>query len=317
MNSSTVLHTAPASSATGITIAPSRPRLGADGAGMLLGLVGVAMFSLTLPFTRMAVAGLDPAFVALGRAVVAALLAAAWLLWRRAALPPRSALLPLAMVALGCVIGFPWLTSIALRTLPASHGAVLVGILPLATAVLSTLRGNEKPSAGFWITALAGSAIVATFALRQSGGSFHLADLLMFAAVLLGALGYAEGGRLSKTLGGEQVISWALLLALPLVLPLLLWLWPERAQLAQAPASAWLGFAYISLFSMFIGFMFWYRGMARGGVARVGQVQLLQPFLTLVGAWLLLGEPLAPANAVFALAVIVMVAVGRRMQIRT
>ena len=295
---------------------PTAPGLSDENAGMLLGLVGVAMFSLTLPFTRMAVAGLDPAFVALGRAAVAALLAGAWLLFKRAALPPRTALAPLAMVALGCVIGFPWLTSIALRTLPASHGAVLVGILPLATAAVSALRGNEKPSIGFWLTAIAGSAIVIGFALRQSGGTFHPADLLMLAAVGLGALGYAEGGRISKSLGGEQVISWALLLSAPVVLPLLLWLWPDSEQLAAAGPRAWLGFTYISVISMFIGFFFWYRGMARGGIARVGQVQLLQPFLTLGGAWLLLGEPLEAANAVFVLAVIAVVAIGRRMQIR-
>jgi drug/metabolite transporter (DMT)-like permease len=285
--------------------------------GMLLGLVGVAIFSLTLPFTRMAVAGLDPAFVALGRALVAAVLGAAWLRWNRAPLPPRSALLPLAMVSLGCVIGFPWLTSMALRTLPASHGAILVGILPLATAVFSALRGNEKPSTGFWAMALLGTGLVIGFALRHSGGSFHLADLLMFAAVVLGALGYAEGGRLARTMGGQQVISWALVLSVPLVAPLVLWLcWPQLGAFAQAGAGAWLGFAYVSVFSMFIGFFFWYRGMAVGGIARVGQVQLVQPFLTLVGAALLLGEPLELSNFVFAFAVIAVVAAGRKMQVR-
>jgi drug/metabolite transporter (DMT)-like permease len=285
--------------------------------GMLLGLAGVAIFSLTLPFTRMAVAGLDPAFVALGRALVAAVLGAIWLRWNRAPLPPRSALLPLAMVSLGCVIGFPWLTSIALRTLPASHGAVLVGILPLATAVFSALRGNEQPSPGFWAMALLGTGLVIGFALRQSGGSFHMADLLMFAAVVLGALGYAEGGRLARTLGGQQVISWALVLSAPLVAPLVLWLcWPRLDTLADAGAGAWIGFAYVSVFSMFIGFFFWYRGMAVGGIARVGQVQLVQPFLTLVGAALLLGEPLELSNFAFAFAVIAVVAAGRKMQVR-
>jgi drug/metabolite transporter (DMT)-like permease len=275
------------------------------------------MFSLTLPFTRMAVADLDPGFVALGRALVAALLGAIWLRWQRAALPPRSALLPLALVALGCVIGFPWLTSIALRTVPASHGAVLVGILPLATAVLSALRGNEKPSAGFWVMALLGSIIVIGFALRQSGGSFHPADLLMFGAVALGALGYAEGGRLARTMGGERVICWALVLSAPLLAPLVLWLsWPRLGMLAKAGAPAWIGFGYVSVFSMFIGFFFWYRGMARGGVARVGQVQLVQPFLTLAGATLLLGEPFETGNLVFAGAVIAVVAAGRNMQVR-
>ena len=296
---------------------PTATALSDETAGMLLGLVGVAMFSLTLPFTRMAVADLDPAFVALGRALVAALLAAVWLRWNRTPLPPKSALLPLALVSLGCVIGFPWLTSIALRTLPASHGAVLVGILPLATAVFSALRGNEKPSAGFWAMALLGSAIVIGFALRQSGGSFQTADLLMFGAVALGALGYAEGGRLARTLGGQQVISWALVLSAPLLLPLVLWLsWPHLDAIGHAGVRAWLGFAYVSAFSMFIGFFFWYRGMARGGIARVGQVQLVQPVLTLAGAALLLGEPLGWANLAFACAVIAVVAAGRRMQVR-
>jgi drug/metabolite transporter (DMT)-like permease len=297
--------------------ASATARLSNETKGMLLGLVGVAIFSLTLPFTRLAVAAFEPAFVALGRALVAAALAGAWLWWQRAPLPPRSALLPLAMVAGGCVVGFPWLTSIAMQTLPASHGAVLVGILPLATALFSALRGNEKPSAGFWVTAVAGSALVVGFALRQSGGAFHLADLAMFVAVVLGALGYSEGGRLSQSMGGQQVISWALVLSAPLLLPLVLWLsWSQGAAIAAAGASAWIGFAYVSVFSMFIGFFFWYRGMVLGGVARVGQTQLVQPFLTLLGAAALLGETLEWSTALFALAVIAVVAAGRKMQIK-
>jgi drug/metabolite transporter (DMT)-like permease len=296
---------------------PARRTLPGETRGMLLGLVGVAMFSLTFPFTRMAVAELDPAFVALGRALVAAALGAIWLRWHRVALPPRSALLPLALVSIGCVIGFPWLSSLALRTLPASHGAVLVGILPLATALFSALRGNETPSTGFWVMALLGSSLVVAFALRQSGGSFHSAHLLMFGAVALGAIGYAEGGRLSQTIGGQAVICWALVLSAPLLAPLVLWLsWPHLDAIAAAGARAWLGFAYVSVFSMFIGFFFWYRGMATGGIARVGQVQLVQPFLTLVGAAMLLGEPLALSNFVFALAVIAVVALGRKMGVR-
>ena len=286
-------------------------------AGMLLGLVGVAIFGLTFPATRLAVADLPPEFVALGRAVAAAILAAAWLLWKRLPLPPRTALLPLAGVSAGCIIGFPWLTSIALQTLPASHGAVLVGILPLATAAFSALRGNEKPSPGFWLMALAGSALVIGFALHQSGGSFHRADALMLAAVMLAAIGYTEGARLSQTMGGQQVISWALVLSVPLVAPLLVVMaWPHAEQIAQAGVKAWLGFAYVAAFSMYIGFFFWYGGMARGGIARVGQVQLVQPFITLAGAWLILGEPLAPSNFVFAGAVIAVVAAGRKMQVK-
>ena len=302
-----------ASSASGAT---QLSGMSAETRGMLLGLAAVAIFSLTLPFTRMAVAAFEPSFVALGRALVAAVLAGAWLAWQRAPLPPRSALPQLAIVSLGCVIGFPWLTSIAMRTLPAAHGAVLVGILPLATAMFSALRGFEKPSLGFWLTALLGSSLVIGYALRQSGGSLHAADLAIFAAVLLAAWGYAEGGRLSRTLGGQQVISWALLLSVPLVLPVVLWhSWGRWDALLHAGASAWTGFAYVSVFSMFIGFFFWYRGMALGGVARVGQVQLLQPFLSMLGAALVLGESIDFSNILFALAVISVVAMGRKMQI--
>jgi len=292
--------------------------------GMLLGLIGVAIFSLTLPFTRLAVggeAGLSPVFVALGRALVAAVLAGGWLYWKRAPLPPRSALPALAMVAAGCVIGFPWLTSIAMRNLPAAHGAVLVGILPLATAVFAALLGGEKPSAGFWTMAILGSLLVAGFALRQSGGSLHLADLAaqlaMLLAVVLAAMGYAAGGRLSQTLGGQQTICWALVLAAPLLLPVVGWLcWEQAAQIVHAGAAAWTGFAYVSVFSMFIGFFFWYRGMALGGVARVGQVQLVQPFLTLLGATVVLGEALEWPTVIFAIAVIAVVGTGRKMQVK-
>jgi drug/metabolite transporter (DMT)-like permease len=290
-----------------------------DAKGLLFGLVGVAIFSLTLPFTRMAVAELDPTFVALGRALVAALLAGLWLRFQRVALPPRASWLPLALVACGCVIGFPWLTSMAMQTLPAAHGAVLVGILPLATALFATLRGHEKPSKGFWVAAVAGSALVIVFALRQSGGTLQIADFLMLAAVMLGAIGYAEGGRLAKTMGGLAVISWALVLSAPLLLPLLLahfWLHGWSHDIADAGPGAWIGFAYVSVFSMFIGFIFWYRGMALGGVARVGQMQLLQPFLTLLGAAALLGEALESQTMLFALAVMFVVAFGRKMAVR-
>ncbi|ATD60629.1 EamA family transporter [Janthinobacterium svalbardensis] len=291
------------------------PRFSDDRKGLLLGLIAVALFSLTLPFTRMAVAELDPTFVALGRALVAACLAGLWLWQQRAPMPRREQWLPLALVSLGCVLGFPWLTSIAMRSLPASHGAVLVGILPLATAVFAVLRGKERPSPAFWLMALLGTALVVAFALRQGGGSFHLADWLIFAAVLLAALGYAEGGRLAQAMPGQHVISWALLLAVPFVLPVVLWnAWPQRALMAQASGAAWLGFAYISVFSMFIGFFFWYRGMALGGVARVGQTQLLQPFLTLLGAAVLLHEPLTGESLLFAGAVIAVVAIGRKLK---
>jgi drug/metabolite transporter (DMT)-like permease len=282
--------------------------------GMLLGLLGVAMFSLTMPFTRMAVAELDPVFVALGRALGAALLAAAWLAWRRAPLPSRSALLPLTLVAGGCIVGFPLLTSIALQSLPASHGALLVGVLPLVTALYAALRGFERPSRGFWIMALLGSSMVLAFALIQGGGQLLPADLLVFGAVVAAAVGYAEGGRLSRSLGGPETICWALLLAAPAMLAAMVW--HGVPELGGVGAGSWLGFAYVTTISMFVGFFFWYRGLALGGVARVGQVQLLQPFMSLVGAALLLGEALTLSNCAFALAVAAVVFAGRRMAVR-
>nr|AIA14838.1 EamA-like transporter family [uncultured bacterium] len=282
--------------------------------GMWLGLTGVAIFSLTLPFTKMAVAELNPVLVALGRAVVAAIGSAILLWWIGAPRPTRSQTRALLVTALGVVVGFPVFASVAMRYVPASHGAVVIGILPLATALFGALRFGERPSAGFWLAALVGSGIVIGFALWQGGGEFHAADLALFAAVVAAAMGYAEGARLSQTMGGQQVISWALVLSMPLLLPLTIWLgWKYGV---SASPRAWIGFGYVSLFSMFIGFFFWYKGLALGGIARVGQVQLLQPFLTLVGAALILGETLDMRNVLFALAVIAVVAIGRRMTIK-
>ncbi|MES2102843.1 MAG: DMT family transporter [Pseudomonadota bacterium] len=285
-----------------------------EATGMWLGAIGVAIFSLTLPFTRMAVAELNPVFVALGRAVVAASISAVLLYRLRATFPDKAQLKALAITALGVVVGFPVFSSIAMQYVPASHGAIVLGILPLATALFAALRFHERPSAGFWIMALLGSGLVIAFALQQGSGSFHLADLALFAAVIAAAMGYAEGGRLSQSMGGQQVICWALVLAMPVLLPVTIWLgWHYGV---QASPRAWLGFTYVSLFSMFIGFFFWYKGLAMGGIARVGQVQLIQPFLTLLGATVILGESLSANNIAFALAVIAVVAIGRRMNIK-
>jgi drug/metabolite transporter (DMT)-like permease len=282
--------------------------------GMLLGTIGVAIFSLTLPFTRLAVAELHPVFIALGRAVVAAVCAGGLLWWTRAPLPTLRQWRALAITSLGCVVGFPVFSSIAMRTVPASHGAIVIGILPLATALFGALRFGERPSRGFWLAALIGSGIVVGFALQQGGGTLQLADLALFAAVISAAMGYAEGGRLSQDMGGQQVISWALVLSMPILLPVSAW-YGWRYGVA-ASAQTWMAFGYVSLFSMFIGFFFWYKGLALGGIARVGQVQLLQPFLTIIGAMVILGESLQASTLVFALAIIAVVAVGRRMGIR-
>ncbi len=302
---------------TGQHAAPTTSQSG----GMLLGFIGVAVFSQTLPFTRMAVAELDATFVALARAVIAAMLALALLAWRGALAPdqrPRGGQWPrLAVTALGVVVGFPLFSSLAMREVPASHGAIVIGLLPLATAVFAAWFGRERPSMGFWLSALAGSALVVGFAVWQGAGGLQHADWYLFAAVVAGALGYAEGGKLSRELGGLETISWALVVSMPVLLPVVLWL-AVAGQSAIAAASwrAWLGMGYVSVFSMFIGFLFWYAGLAKGGVARVGQIQLLQPFLTLAGGALILAEPLDAPTIAFAVAVIAVVALGRRAAVR-
>ncbi|MFZ6656608.1 DMT family transporter [Undibacterium sp. TJN19] len=285
-----------------------------DSEGMFLGMVGVAIFSLTLPFTRMAVAELNPVFVAFGRAVVAAACTAILLWATRASWPDRAQIRSLLLTAGGVVIGFPVFSSVAMAYVPASHGAIVLGILPLATAIFGAMRSHERPSTGFWLMAMLGSALVILFALMQGGGSFQWADLALLMAVIAGAMGYAEGGQLAQSMGGQQVISWALVLSMPLLLPVTVWLgWHYGV---QASPRAWLGFAYVSVFSMFIGFFFWYKALALGGIARVGQVQLLQPFLSLLGAALIMGEALNGTEIFFALAVIAVVGLGRRMNIQ-
>lgn len=282
--------------------------------GMWLGAIGVAIFSLTLPFTRLAVAELNPVFIALGRAVVAAVGSLILLWWIEAPRPTAAQWKALAITSLGVVVGFPVLSSIAMRSVPASHGAIVVGILPLATAMFGALRFGERPSLGFWIAALVGSGIVVGFALWQGDGALQMADLALFGAVIAAGMGYAEGGRLSQTMGGQEVISWALILSMPILLPLTIWLgWHYGV---SASPQAWMAFGYVSIFSMFIGFFFWYKGLALGGIARVGQVQLLQPILSLAGAALILGETLQASNILFALAIIAVVAVGRRTTIK-
>lgn len=301
------------------------------GGGLLSGLLGVAIFAATLPMTRLAVADLDPVFVAAGRAALAGLLAAAYLGWVRAVRPTRRQWRLLAEIAVGVVVGFPLFSSIAMRSLPASQGAIITGLIPIGTAVAAFLFARERPSPGFWLCALAGSALVVAHAAGQDGGP-HGGDLAMVAAVALAALGYSRGGALAREMDGMQVISWALVLTLPLSVAvsaaaLIGGSWPGTGWavvgatggrgLADVSPTAWAGFLYVSVGSMWVGFLFWYRGMARGGVARVGQMQLLQPFLTVLLAAPIAGEPIAPRTIGFALAVVGVVALGRRMQVAT
>ena len=282
--------------------------------GFWLGLLGVVIFSGTFPATRLAVATLDPVFIACGRAVAAALLAACLLAVVRRPLPRGRQWRQLAVIAGGVVFGFPLLASWAMRHVPSSHGAVLAGILPLATALMGALRAGDRPSAGFWLAAAAGSALVVGFALWQGGGTLHLADLALLGAVAAAAIGYAEGAQLTHDLGGWETISWTLLLALPLS-AVLAWL-HAPADWSAVPAAAWTAFAYLAIMSQYVGFFAWYKGLALGGVARVSQTQLLQPFFTLVLAALFIGESLTVATIVFACAVVATVAIGRAMPVR-
>jgi drug/metabolite transporter (DMT)-like permease len=255
------------------------------------GLLGVIIFSGSLPATRVAVGDFSPLFLTSARAVIAAFLAAAFLIVLRQARPGRRDLGSLAVVALGVVVGFPLLTALALQHITSAHSIVFIGLLPLATAIFGVLRGGERPKPMFWLFSGLGAATVAGFALFNSDAGSLMGDLLMVAAILLCGLGYAEGAALSRRLGGWQVISWALLLALPMMAALALITIPGSWSAIGGPA--WLGLAYVSIFSMLVGFVFWYRGLALGGIAGVGQLQLLQPFLGLALAGLLLHEPVA------------------------
>ncbi len=284
--------------------------------GLALGGLGVLLFAMTLPMTRLAVGDqahpqLDPAFVTAGRAAVAGLLSLAWLAWQRAAPPPRRHWRMLACSALGTVLGFPLFLALALRQVPAMHAAVVTGVLPLATAVVAALALRQRPSAAFWACAVAGCALVLAFAAWQGGGRWSAGDGWLLLAVLSAAGGYVAGAQVSGVLPASQVICWVLVGSLPFTLPLALWLRPT----APVLASAWLGFAYVSVVSMWLGFFAWYRGLALGGVVRVSQVQLLQPFLALLLAVPVLGEALDGVTLLFTLAVVGVVMLGRRLPV--
>jgi len=283
---------------------------------MLLGLVAVAMFAMTLPMTRLAVAELDPVWLAFARAEGAALLAAIALIVTRSRPPARKHWPALAATAGGVVVGFPLFSSIAMRHTDASHGAVITGLMPLATALIATRLAGERPSRGFWLAAIAGSLLVCGFALREGAGRLGAGDLAMLAAVATGAAGYAWGGRLARELGGWQTIAWALVFSAPVLAPPTLWL-TLRADFSTAGLAAWSGFAWVTVFSQFVGFFFWYGGMAIGGVARVSQVQLLQLFMTLFFAALIdTAKPADSATWVFGSALVFLLWVQRKTSAR-
>ena len=290
------------------------PTRGDEVRGLWFGLLGVVVFAMTLPMTRLAVGAdtdpqLPPLFVVAGRAALAGLLSVAYLwvtgaprpLWRQAT--------SFAVCAGGTVVGFPLFLGLALRQVDAMHAAVVTGVMPLGTALVAALSFRQRPSPGFWICAALGCALVLGFAAHQGHGSLGAADGLLLLAVASASIGYVAGARLSMQMKPEQVICWVLALSLPLTLPVMLATWPAH----PARAAAWGGFAYVTLFSMWLGFFAWYRGLAIGGAVRVSQVQLVQPFLSLLFAVPVLGERLEATTLLFSLAVIATVFVGKSM----
>jgi drug/metabolite transporter (DMT)-like permease len=278
--------------------------------GWLNGLIGVIIFSGSLPATRIAVLEFSPVFLTVARASIAGLLALALLLAFKERRPSRQQLMPLVIVALGVVLGFPLLTALALQYVTSAHSIVFVGLLPLATAVFAVLRGGERPRPVFWLFSLLGSGLVVGFAIAQGVSASATGDILMLLAILACGLGYAEGAKLSRSLGGWQVICWALVVSLP-VMAVLTWLMAPPT-LTGISLPAWLSLGYVSLFSMLIGFVFWYRGLAQGGIAAVGQLQLLQPFFGLTLAATLLHEQVSSAMIGVTVAVILCVAGAKK-----
>lgn len=279
--------------------------------GWMLGLAGVLAFSLSLPMTRLAVDGFPPGFVAVFRMAGAGVLALAWVLAANLPRPRRDELGLLALSSFGVVFGFPLFSTLAMAVLEASHGAIVNGLLPFATAVAAAIGFGERQPRRFWIWAGIGSLLVLAFATRGASLTPSAGDAAMLAAVLTCAVGYAAGGKLSQRLGGVATIAWSLVLALPLSLPAALLLTPDL-EWASVPGSAWLGLAYVTLIAQFFAFFAWYNGLAWGGIARVGQLQLLQIFMTLAACDWLFGETVAPSAWLFAAAVVATIVLGRR-----
>jgi drug/metabolite transporter (DMT)-like permease len=289
--------------------------------GLWLGLLGVVLFAATLPMTKLATGSaelpaLSPAFVTFGRAGVAGLLSVVYLFATRSPLPQGRQWGALAFTACCIVVGFPLFLAYGLRHVESVHASVVIGILPLVTAVVASVWLRQRPSAGFWICAVAGSALVALFVVLRSGAagsSAQWADIFLLLATVSAAFGYVSGGQLTNQLGAERVICWVLVISLPVTLPAMWLNWPGQA----VANSAWAGFAYVAVFSMWIGFFAWYRGLALGGTVRVSQVQLVQPYLSMVFSVPLLGESHDLLTVGFALAVIATVFIGKKMPVAT
>lgn len=282
--------------------------------GFVLGFIGVAIFAGSLPATRLAVAALDPWFVTAARAGLAGLCALVLLIVMRRPFPPKDALARIAIIILGVVFGFPYFTAIAMQTVPAAHGGVVLGVLPLVTAAAAVVMTGERPGIGFWIAALLGAMLVTAFALRHGGGDgISAGDFQLLLAIMSGGIAYTASGSLARTMPGWEVISWALVFSLP-VSGLASWaLFPDNP--AAVPADAWLGLLYSAVMAQWMGFFFWNAGLAMGGISRVSQVQLVQPFVTVGLAATVNRETIDLTTIAFALAVVAVVGIGTRMRV--
>jgi drug/metabolite transporter (DMT)-like permease len=282
--------------------------------GMLIGFVGILIFSLTLPVTKIAILSFNPYFIAFGRATLAGAVALAYLAIKHEPMLAKEDFGKFVVIALGVVFGFPILTTVAMTQGSSSHGAVILGMMPLATTVIGVIRFGERPSLGFWLVSLLGAALVVIYALLKSSGSFTLVDGLLVLGGICACVAYVEGGELSRKMNPRAVISWALVISLPI--NIVLSYFTFESTYVDAGTFPWIIFIYLSLFPMFLGFFFWYEGLAIGGIARVSQVQLMQPFCTLVAASILLGDSLTWMNIIFAILVVSTVILGKQMLIK-
>ena len=281
--------------------------------GMLIGFVGISIFSLTLPFTQMAVNEMSPFFVAFARASIAGICALILLIFTKSKFPNKIQIRRLIIIVIGVIYGFPIFTSIAMKTLPSSHSGIVLGILPLAMSLFAAIKYKEKPSSSFWMISIFGTFIVISYTFIDNNGSLMIEDLWLLFAILFAAIGYSEGGTLAKEMGSIGVISWALVISLPINL-FASYLFYE-INYSSISFQAIISLTYVGLFSMFIGFFFWYKGIAIGGISRVGQVQLIQPFLTIVGAYFLTNEKITFLNILFAFMVLIVIIIGRKTKI--
>ena len=280
--------------------------------GMLLGFCGVIAFSLTLPLTRSLVPFFDPVFIATARVVVAAIVAGLWLLLTKQARPSVAQFSQLVIVASGVVFGFPIFSSIAMKSLPASHGGVVLGLLPIVTALVAAVIYKERPSVGFWIVSLIGSTLVIAYSLLKGGGHFQSGDFALLIAAISISISYASGANLSRELGGLQVVSWAIVISAPISLIIALMTMPSDVSLVSP--WDWMSFLYLALVSQWLSFLFWNKGLVLGGIARVSQTQLLQPFITIMFSIVLLGERLDFTTLLFAGLVALVVVIGRKFR---